>query len=106
MMDIATERRITAVEDRSKSNGHRLDKLEERQSDLEKLVTSVATLTTELTHMKDDVTEVKNDVVEVKGDIKRIADKPGKRWENIVDKVFGVLVGALITYFLVKLGIQ
>lgn len=45
-MDLDYEHRLTEVEQRSKSNTKRLDEVEARQNDLDKLTTSVAKLAT------------------------------------------------------------
>ena len=41
---------------------------------------------------------------EIKETVQAIKDKPGKRWEGIVDKVLLVFVGAVIGYIMIKLG--
>ena len=92
------ERRLSHVEDRSKSNTHRLDEVERRQEDMTELVQSVATIAQKQTDMDADVREIKTDV-------KALAAKPGKRWEGIVDKALLAVVAALVGYILFKLGI-
>ena len=47
MEDIAVK--VTEIDQRSKSNTHRLDKVEERQDNLDKLVSSVSALANEQT---------------------------------------------------------
>lgn len=55
MEDIAVK--VVEIDQRSKSNTHRLDKVEERQDNLDKLVSSVSALANEQEHIKEDVTE-------------------------------------------------
>lgn len=98
MNEIETERRLTAVEDRSKSNTHRLNEMEKRQDGLEKLVTSVEVLAT-----RQEVVET--DVKEIKTDVKALAEKPAKRWENFVWEVIKLLVAAAIGFVLAQAGI-
>lgn len=98
MEQISYEHRLTEVEARSKTNTDRLDHLEERQDNLDKLVSSVAAMANEQEHIKSDVTEIKSDV-------KMLTEKPGKRWDNIVDKVIWALLAALVTYFLTQIGL-
>ena len=93
------EGRLTRVEERSKSNSHRLDIVEKRQEEIGELVTSMATMAQRQETMERDVGEIK-----VK--INAIADKPGKRWDAIVDKVLLGIVAALVAYALAQLGIQ
>lgn len=85
--DIAVK--VAEIEQRSKSNTHRLEKVEERQNDLGKLVSSVEVLATRQE-------TVETDVKEIKGDVKALTDKPAKRWESIADKFIWLAVsGAL-----------
>lgn len=92
------EHRLTAVEDRAKSNARRLDEVEKRQNDLEKLTSSVAELSTNQKHMEGDVKEIK-------ADVKNLASKPGKRWDSIVDKVIWAVLAALIAFILGRIGL-
>lgn len=93
------EGRLTRVEERSKSNSHRLDSVEKRQEEIGELVTSMATMAQRQATMERDVGEIK-----VK--IDAIAAKPGKRWDAIVDKVLLGIVAALVAYALAQLGLQ
>lgn len=97
-MDLEHEKRLTEVEARSKSNSKRIDDMEKRQDDLADLVGSVKVLADREARVEEDVSEIKTDVKELK-------EKPSKRWEGIVDKILYTIVGAAVTYVLVKLGI-
>ena len=48
--------------------------------------------------------EIKQDVKETKNAIQSINEKPGKRWDGIVDKIILVFVGAIAGAILLKLG--
>lgn len=91
-MAVALER----VDQRGKSNTHRIEDLETRQDNLDKLVTSVEVLATRQE-------TVETDVKEIKGDVKALAEKPGKRWDGIVDKIIWLLVSGGLGYFLAKI---
>jgi hypothetical protein len=97
-MDMEHERRLTEVESRSKSNTKRLDDIEKRQDNLDTLVSTVAVLA-------EKESNVENDVKEIKSDVKSIKDKPGKRWDDIVDKVIWAVLAALIAFLLAKFGL-
>lgn len=90
-MDLDHEKRLTAVEDRAKSNTHRLEDVEKRQDNLDELVASVAVFAKEQEHIQQDVKEIK-------ADVKALTDKPAKRWEGLVDKVLLVLAGAFVAW--------
>lgn len=92
------EHRLTEVEARSKSNTRRLDEVEKRQDNLDQLVSSVAVMAKEQEHIKSDVSEIKSDV-------RSIMDKPGKRWDNIVEKIVWAVVAAVLGLLLGYFGL-
>ena len=98
MNEVELERRLCVVEDRSKSNSHRLKTVEERQEDMTQLVTSVAAIAQKQLDMDEDVKEIKTEV-------KAINLKPAKRWEGIVEKAILAAVSVLVAYMAVKLGL-
>jgi len=97
-MDIQIEHRLTEVEDRSKSNTHRLDELEKRQDNLDDLVSTVKVLA-----VREEAVE--NDVKEIKSDVKSLASKPGQRWENLISQIIGIVVAAIAGFILAKIGL-
>lgn len=90
--------RVQQVEDRSKSNSHRLSDVEKKLSDNDQMLASIARLDQKQTDMDKDIKEIKSDV-------KTIAEKPGKRWDAIVDKVLLAIVAALVCYALSQIGL-
>lgn len=81
--------KLVEVDARSKSNTKRLNRLQERQDNLEKLTQSVTRMQTEQEHIKGDVGEIK-------ADVKSLTEKPAKRWDSVVDKAIVAVAGALI----------
>ena len=98
MDELEHEQRLTKVEDRAKSNSHRLDILEKRQADLDELVGVVKVLATRQETVESDVKEIKRDV-------KEITSKPAKMWESIVEKVCITVAAALVGFVLAQLGL-
>lgn len=96
-MDTEHEQRLTATEERSKSNQHRLNEVERRQNNLEELVGTVKALAIREENVESVVKEIKLDVKELTG-------KAGKRWDTIVDKVLLTIVGAILLFIMAKLG--
>ena len=90
--------KLATVDQRSRSNTHRLDELDAWKKDQTELISSVTALATEQKHIKTDVEEIKTDV-------KAIAEKPGKRWDAIVDKVIWAVCAAVIAFLLGRLGL-
>lgn len=90
--------KVQHVDDRSKSNAHRLDDVEKKLEDNEQMLASIARLDQ---RQKDMDTDVK----EIKADVKALAGKPAKRWESIVDKALMAVITALVGYVVLKLGL-
>jgi predicted nuclease with TOPRIM domain len=97
-MDLDHERRLTEVEERSKSNQHRLDEVEAKQNEYGELVSSIKELAVREQHMENDVKEIKSDVKDLTG-------KSGKKWDMIVDKAITTVAAGIIAYFLAKYGL-
>ena len=97
MNEIDTERRLAEIDQRSKSNSHRIDELVQRQDNLEKLATSVEVMATRMQTFESMLSEVRTDV-------RSIMEKPGKKWESVVDKVLMLLIAAVVAYALSKIG--
>lgn len=90
--------KVQRVDDRSKSNAHRLDEVEKKLADNDEMLASIARLDQ---RQKDMDTDVK----EIKADVKALAGKPAKRWESVVDKVLMTAIAALVGYVLVRVGL-
>lgn len=97
-MDLQHEERLSKVEERSKSNSHRLDEMEKRQDNLDDLVSTVKVLA-----VREEAVEA--DVKEIKSDVKSLTSKPGKRWDSLVDKIFMTVVAAVVGFILAKFGL-
>ena len=97
-MEIENEHRLTAVEDRAKSNTRRIDDLEKRQDNLDDLVATVKVLA-----VREEAVE--NDVREIKADVKGLTSKSGKRWDSLVSQVITVVVAAVAGFILARIGL-
>lgn len=98
-MDAECERRLTEIEERAKSNTHRLNKVEKQQEKLSQLVSSVKVLAEREQNVEVDVKEIKNDV-------KILTGKSAKRWDSVVDKIIVALVAAIVGFLLSNIGLQ
>ena len=96
MVDL--EHRLTTLEDRAKSNTHRIDEMERRQDDLDELVSTVKVLA-----VREEAVE--NDVKEIKCDVKSLTGKPAQKWENLVNQIITIVVAAVAGFILAKIGL-
>ena len=97
-MDMEHEHRLTEVEERSKSNTHRIDKIEKKQEDLSELVGTVRVLA-------EREETVESDVKEIKKDVKDLTNKPAKRWDNLTNQIISIIVAAVAGFLLAKFGL-
>lgn len=97
-MEREFEHRLTEVEDRSKSNSHRLDDLAKRQDNFDELVGTVKALA-----VREE--NVETDVKEIKCDVKSLTQKPGQKWDSLMDKIILTIAAAVVGFILAKLGI-
>lgn len=91
--------RLKEVEQRSKSNTKRLDDHDEQLKELSNVYVA-------LTKTNDKVDKIESDVSEMKDDLKEIKEKPGRKLDQITGYILSALIGGLIGYVLLKLGLK
>lgn len=91
--------KLAEVDQRSRSNTHRLEQVEKKLEDNEQLLTNVALIAQKQNTLESDVQEIKSDV-------KMLTAKPAKRWESVVEKIILALVAAVVTYLLAYVGLS
>lgn len=97
-MDLEHERRLTQVEQRSKSNTHRLEKLEESTEAISRLATSMEVMASK----QEQVAET---VEKLDGKVTALEEKPAKRVDGLVDKMIWAICAAVITFILARIGL-
>lgn len=97
-MDLEHERRLTEVEDRSKSNTKRIDKLEESTEAINRLATSMEVMVVKQEEVADTVGKLDKKVTVLES-------KPAKRWENLVEKIMWAIAAAIIAFLLGRIGL-
>ena len=97
-MDLEHERRLTEVEQRSKSNSNRLNKLEESTEAINRLATSMEV-------MAERQEQVVETVGKLDTKVTALEEKPAKRWDALMDKIVWAIAAALIGFVLAQLGL-
>lgn len=77
----------------------RLNKQAAMVNDIQELSKSTSILANNMKSMLDEQ-QKQNKRLE------KLEQKPAKRWDNIIDKAIGIVVGAIIGYILMQLGIS
>lgn len=89
---------LQETKDRSLRNEGRIKKLEGENAVLHQLATSVAVMAEQMKTMNKSVTTLT-------GEVENLKDKPGKRWDGLVDKIIWAVAAALIGFVLAKFGL-
>ncbi len=87
--------RIEALEEESR---HTKEAHTEIYGKLEASHPSVALIEQRLDQIKEDTEEIRTNVQDMR-------DKPGKRWESIVEKAIWAVCAAVIAFLLARLGL-
>ena len=98
-MDDGIQAKIAEIDQRSKSNTHRINDLEEDNRALHTLATSVEVLATKQETIESNVQEIKTDV-------KALKAIPGGKWDALVKTILTALAGGLVAYALFRLGLS
>ena len=99
------EHRLTETEQRAKSNTRRVEKLELQTEAIQRLATSVEVMVKEQGHQTEAINCIQTDVKKLDEKVEVLEHRPAKRWESIVDKAIMTIVGAVVGYILVKIGL-
>ena len=89
-MDLEHEKRLTAVEERSKSNTHRLDKLEP-------IVDEIHTTSETLVEMASEMKHTNRNVEDIKDKVECLEQEPARRWKDSTKALFNAFLGAIGT---------
>ena len=90
--------KLQETTDRSTRNEGRIKKLESESAVLHQLATSVAVMAEQMKTMNSSVLTLTTEVEELR-------DKPGKRWDGLVDKIIWAVAGAVLAYILAEMGL-
>lgn len=92
------EHRLTETEQRSKSNSHRIEKLEEVTAAINKMAISVEKMAFKQDAMNVSINKLTSDVETLKAE-------PAKRWKFVVEKSIYFIVAAIMGFILAKFGL-
>lgn len=90
--------RLQEVIDRSIRSEWRIKKLEGEHEVLQQLATSVAVMAEQIKNMNTNVSTLTDKV-------DKLEEKPGKRWDGLIDKILLTIAAAVVGFILAQLGI-
>lgn len=97
--------KLTEVEHRGKSNTRRVEKLELQTEAIQSLAMSVEVMVKEQGHQTEAIDRIEKNVEKLDEKVEVLERKPAKRWESIIEKAIMTIVGAVVGYLLVKIGL-
>lgn len=100
MNDVEIEHRLTEVEQRSKSNMHRLDNLEPIVKEIHTMSNTMVELVQEVKHTNEVVGNLDMKVDRMDSRVDEMEKAPAKEYSNlkktVADKIIGAIIGFLI----------
>ena len=96
MNETEMEHRLTEVESRSKSNTHRIDKLERVTEEIHTMSTTMIQLVEEVKHTNETVSSLNQKVEKMDSRVDDMERAPGRT-------LFNTAVGAIITFLITGL---
>lgn len=92
------ESKVVEIEQRCKSNSHRIDKLEHDTEAINRLATSVEVMAVEQKQTGEKVSKIDKKVDALEA-------VPAKRWNLVVEKIILTVLAAVVGYVLAKGGL-
>lgn len=95
---VGLEVKVAEIDQRSKSNTHRLDDLEGKYDVLNRLATAVEVLATKQDSMEKSINALT-------GKVDTLENIPRKRWEGMVEKIIYLIVAGVVGFMLARAGL-
>lgn len=89
-MDLEHEKRLTEVEQRAKSNSHRIEKME-------KIVDEIHEMSTTMVRLCEQSKTTNETVESLRDDVNNLKSEPAERWKASTKALFNAALGAIGT---------
>lgn len=94
------EHRLTEVEQRSKSNSHRIDKLEPLVEEIHTMSNTMVQLVQEVKHTNEAVSTIDKKVDRMDSRVDEMEKAPAKKWDRVKDKLLDLVLGAMVGFLI------
>ena len=98
MNELEIEHRLTETEARSKSNTHRIDRLEPIVNEIHTMSNTMVQLVQEVKHTNETVNSLDEKVDRMDRRVDDMESEPSKRWSNTKEKIFTSALSSVITF--------
>ena len=102
----AIEKTMVKQEERITSALKRIDEQTKLTESIHELATSVKVLTVEQKSMMEKIDSTNKKIESVSNDVEELKQKPAKRWDGVVTVIISGIIGGLLTFLLMKLGLK
>ena len=103
MNEIELEHRITEVEQRTKSNTHRLDKLEPIVEEIHTMSNTMVQLVQEVKHTNETVNCLNTKVDRMDSRVDAMEKAPAEEWKSTKKKVTDTIIGVIVGFVMAGL---
>ena len=100
MNELEVEHRITEVEQRTKSNTHRLDKLEPIVDEIHTMSNTMVQLVQEVKHTNETVNSLNTKVDRMDSRVDEMEKAPAEEWKSTKKKVFDTVIGVVVGFLM------
>lgn len=97
---------ITEAIDSAKSAHKRIDTMEHNFEKTDQKVENIYDLTVSVKEIALETKAMREDVNKIETRVNAIEEKPSKRYEGIVSNIISCIVTAVVTFFLIKMGVK
>lgn len=97
------EHRLTEVEQRSKSNSHRIDNLEPIVNEIHTMSNTMVQLVQEVKHTNEAVSTIDKKVDRMDSRVDEMEKAPAKEWGNVKKTIISTIIGAVVGFLIAGL---
>lgn len=100
MNEVDIEHRLTEMEQRTKSNTHRIDKLEPIVDEIHTMSNTMVQLVQEVKHTNEAVVSLDEKVERMDNRVDEMEKAPAKRLDNVKTSVWNNMIGAIVGFLI------
>lgn len=103
MNEVDIEHRLTEVEQRAKSNSHRIGELEPVVKEIHIMSNTMIQLVEEVKHTNETVASLDKKVEKMDSRVDEMESAPGKEWSNAKRALVSAVTGGIVTFLITGL---
>ena len=97
--------RVVSLEEHGARHAEQIKTLFNSVADLKQITNSVYDLAASCKSLANDQRGMKDTLDKLSADVEEMRERPARRWDDVVTKGLNVVIAAILTWLLVKMGI-